>query len=123
MNTESDPQAAMQKSATMDTDLTEFGWSQCREKQELAQKLDFDIVLISPLRRTLETAHCIFKKHPNFQQIRFVLAPLAREIVDIPANITETIAEFAPLFPNGLDTSNFDGYGNRERWVLEHMSA
>ena len=112
----------MRGKGTFDTELTEFGWIQCQEKQELAKLLDFEIVLVSPLIRTLQTAHCIFKAHPNFKNIRFILTPLAREIVDIPASLAETIARFEPLFPN-FDTSNFDGYRNPERWVLEHLSA
>jgi hypothetical protein len=50
----------------------------------------------------------MFKSHPNFESIRFVLEPLARERIsgsgDIPSEINAVVEEFDHLFPNGLDT-------------------
>ena len=39
---------------------------QCNEVSLVIDELHVGIVLISPMRRALETAYHIFKKHPNF---------------------------------------------------------
>ena len=36
-------------------------------------------VFVSPLRRCLETAYFIFKRHPDFEKINFVIEPLLME--------------------------------------------
>ena len=36
-------------------------------------------VFVSPLRRALETAYYLFKNHPNFLNIIFILDPDIRE--------------------------------------------
>jgi hypothetical protein len=50
----------------------------------------------------------MFKNHPDFKNIKFVLAPNAREeilgIADIPLPIGEVLKQMGNLFPN-LDTS------------------
>jgi broad specificity phosphatase PhoE len=88
----------------IDTPLTELGIQQCSDKQAIANELDFEIVLISPMRRTIQTAYYMFKEHPNFDSIRFILVPNAHEtlcaISDLPeANILSRILEFSHYFP------------------------
>jgi len=69
------------------------------------------VVLVSPLRRTIATAYYVFKEHPNFKNMKFILAPLAREALlgagDIPSDIDEVIKRYSNWFPSGLDTSEF----------------
>ena len=59
------------------------------------------------MRRTIETAFYVFKEHPNFIDIKFILAPSARELIggagDIAIDIAEVIKTYSPLFPQGLD--------------------
>ena len=95
----------------IDAVLSPEGHTQCAAKQELAAQIDFGVIYLSPLRRSLMTAHCMFKTHPNFSNIKFVLAPLARETLifagDVPSDLNSVLEEFSPLFPSGLDTSAF----------------
>jgi broad specificity phosphatase PhoE len=94
----------------------------------LAGQLDFKIVLVSPLRRAIQSAYFIFKEHPHFAQIRFVLAPLARERLsgagEIPLDLTDVLQEFNSLFPSGLDTSLFREWkGDINNWYLDGLDS
>ena len=37
------------------------------------------VILVSPLRRSLQTAYLIFKDHPNFKDILVIVDPHLRE--------------------------------------------
>ena len=79
----------------IDAELSDEGIKQCVAQQNLANQLDIPVVLVSPLRRTITTAYYIFKEHPNFGKMKFVLAPLAREALlgagDIPLNLDDVV--------------------------------
>ena len=66
-------------------------------------------VYVSPLRRAVESAYYLFKNHPNFENIRFILTPQLREILMeplcIPIDIAQLIKNYGPLFPRSLDYS------------------
>ena len=49
-----------------DGPITKNGVKQCEETSKITDELNVETVLISPLRRALETAYNVFKKHPNF---------------------------------------------------------
>ncbi len=53
----------------IDPKLTEVGRQEAIEKQALANQLDFSLIYVSPMRRTIETAYLIFKEHPKFHEI------------------------------------------------------
>jgi hypothetical protein len=62
------------------------------------------------MRRTIQTAYNMFREHPNFDQIRFILIPNAHEtlsaISDLPeGNILDRVSNYSIKFPSGLDTS------------------
>ena len=61
------------------------------------------VILVSPLKRALETAYLIFKDHLNFKNIKVIVDPNLREILknswDIPNSIHDTVAHFKKLFP------------------------
>lgn len=59
--------------ALIDSPLSDLGLSQCQNKSYLLPGLK--LVLVSPLVRTLETAYHLFKDHPNFQEIKFLMVP------------------------------------------------
>ena len=63
----------------IDAGLTSKGIEEAVEKQNYANQIDFTLVYVSPMRRTIQTAYFLFKEHPAFDKIKFVLAPLARE--------------------------------------------
>ena len=51
----------------LDAELSELGIKQATEQAELASILsEFTTVLVSPMRRTLETAHLLFKNTSYF---------------------------------------------------------
>jgi hypothetical protein len=41
--------------------------------------MDFTKIVVSPLRRTMETAYYVFKDHPNFKKMKIVVEPIIRE--------------------------------------------
>ena len=50
-----------------------------------------DVVFVSPMDGTCQTAYEVFKNHPNFENIKFVLVPDLKEHLkctcDIPGSI------------------------------------
>ena len=60
------------------------------------------------MRRAIQTAYYVFKIHPDFDKINFVICPYIRELLgttcDIPSKTIDVLEELSPLFPN-LDTS------------------
>ena len=93
----------------LDATLSEEGISQCKAVNsfEIIPKLTH--VIVSPLNRALMTAYMLFKEHPNFGNIRFIVDPDVKEhlnaVCDVPRPIDETLEEFNQLFPQGLDMS------------------
>ena len=74
------------------------------------------------------TAYLLFKGHPNFDNIRFILDPDVKEHLhtacDVPRPIDETLEQFNKLIPQGLDMSWMESIlkkteGNRNLWYLE----
>jgi len=59
-----------------------------------ASQIDFRVVYVSPLRRTMETAYWVFKDHPNFKgkKMKFVLHPMLRELCTVSCDIPLTNA-------------------------------
>lgn len=107
-----------------DSHLSELGISQATEAQEVTDQLKIHTVFVSPLRRTLETAYHIFKTHPNFKMIKFIVVPNLREsmntISDIPENVDDVKAEFTELIPQ-LDYSLLKQCKNKYYYYIENM--
>ena len=72
--------------------------------------------MISPMRRTLETAYFIFKDHPNFKTMQFIVNPDLREKItitgDVPLNNSELFKVlqevYQPMFQNRLDVTKLE---------------
>lgn len=84
---------------TVDCDITELGVRQAQEAgKELATKLDsIDLVVISPLRRALQTAHHVlnnFPSPPNEVQISKDAAEVMVDPCDIGSSPTRLCQEF-----------------------------
>ena len=82
-------------------------------------------VLISPLRRALQTAHLLFKDHPNFSEIKFIVHPMLREnmhtVCDIPEDFDLVEKEYTNKIPH-LDLSEM--ISNKESlapWYVHHL--
>jgi len=65
----------------IDAELSPEGIQQCQESEtyQYLQEMNFDQVLVSPLRRAMLTAYNLLKDHPDFATIKFVIAPHCRE--------------------------------------------
>ncbi|KAF4636911.1 hypothetical protein G7Y89_g1174 [Cudoniella acicularis] len=71
-----------------DPNLTEFGRSQCKELRESFLYHDeVQIVMASPLRRTIQTAVTSFSPVLSRPEVPFLLVPLAQEISAKPCDV------------------------------------
>lgn len=108
----------------MSIGISEYGIKQCTDSQKIVNELDIHSVLVSPLRRTLMTAYYVYKDHPNFENIKFVLVPSVRESLnitsDIPTHVDEVVKEFQELLPN-LDDSEINKRKDRAHWFLDDL--
>jgi hypothetical protein len=80
------------------------------------------------MRRTIETAHCIFKTHPNFEKIRFVVMPHSRETLtgsgDVSLDLDAKLASYSAMFPTGLDLTYVERLKEEKHfWQLESLSS
>lgn len=94
----------------IDSPLSQLGIEQCKSAARLAAEVEFDTIFVSPLRRAIETTLHIFKDHPNFLNMKFVIHPHIRENImtagDIPGDINKLVERFSLEFPS-LNTSFF----------------
>lgn len=83
-----------------DPGLHEIGIIQAETNQSHVNAINFKVVFVSPLQRTLQTCIHLFKNHPNKKDIRFIVLPVAREVLetsnDIAHHIDEIIEKYAP---------------------------
>lgn len=104
--------------------MTFFGFDQCDKAEEAAKELSIHTIYVSPLRRALQTVHEIFKNHPDFDRINFVLMPKLREHLhssnDIPVNIEEIVEQYKTIFPN-FDTSMVSAYKDPLHYFIEDL--
>ena len=74
----------------LDPELSEDGIEQANKQAEVAKLTEFTTVLVSPLRRALETAYLLFKDTNYFNSLKFVIVPILREqiysVAEIPQN-------------------------------------
>lgn len=104
--------------------LTEIGKAQCRELQEKFPFLqDIEIILSSPLRRTIQSAAYTFAPELEKRQIPIVLVPKAQEISSLACDIGHdaevTISEASKLIANAAplwDASKLDTTLVDESW-------
>jgi broad specificity phosphatase PhoE len=104
--------------------LTDLGKVQCKELQQKFPFLqDVEVILASPLRRTIQTAAYTFAPELEKRQIPMVLVPKAQEISSLACDIghdaevtiseaPKLIADAAPLW----DASNLDTTLVDESW-------
>ena len=91
----------------LDSTLTKTGIKRCKDSEAIKMLPNVELVFESPLKRALETAYFMFKDHPNFKTIKFVVHPHIREPItmpsDLPDDIEQVLKDYKPFFPN-LDT-------------------
>ena len=88
----------------LDSPLNKAGIQQCKESEAIKVLPNLEVVFVSPLRRALETAYFMFKDHPNFKTIQFVVHPHIREPIsmpsDLPDDMEKVVNDYRPFFPN-----------------------
>ncbi len=69
-------------------------------------------VLVSPLRRAIESAYHMFKNHPNNDRLSYILLPTLSERVfastDIPSH--ETLGDIIKEWEGKIDLKIYKGY-------------
>ena len=92
--------------------LTVKGLNQCFELKKKLNKIDFNFILVSPLRRTLETAVNIFDINSTYISLESI-----REFISNPCDYRESIKEISKEY-NFVNFSSFieenDLYNEKE---------
>ena len=102
--------------AFLDCDITEHGISQCITAQSHVQDIKPDIILVSPLFRTLRTCSFVFENHKD---VPVVVEPLLAEAFRSSCDIASETAPKVEKFP----TYNFDAVlESGDFWFIKNES-
>ena len=71
----------------IDSRLCEEGIEQCVVAGRQLAETNIRAIIVSPMRRTLETAYYLFKDHKNFNTMDIVLHPMLREKITIARDV------------------------------------
>ena len=109
----------------LDAVLSEVGVMQASDHAEIADLMPgITTVLVSPLRRALETAYLLFKNTSYFNSLNFVVVPLLREnlhtVCDIPQDFQLTLEEYSEKLPN-LDSSLLLENYDMSDWFVQDL--
>ncbi len=91
--------------------LHEVGILQAESNQEHVNAVNFKVVFVSPLQRTLQTCIHLFKNHPNKSNIHFVVLPIIREVLETSNDIALDIDLIVEKYSSGKEICqgiNFD---------------
>jgi S-ribosylhomocysteine lyase LuxS involved in autoinducer biosynthesis len=77
--------------AMYDPGLHTIGKMQAESNQEHVNSVNYRVVFVSPMQRTLQTCIHLFKNHPNKQDIRFIVLPIIREVLETSNDIAHDI--------------------------------
>ncbi|MHB2208900.1 histidine phosphatase family protein [Methylobacterium sp. CM6257] len=81
-----------------DARLTPRGRAQAREAGERLRQIPFDLAVVSPLTRAIETAAILFGDHPN--RPRVLVEVLHRECQESSCDVGRAASEIAAEFPH-----------------------
>lgn len=109
-----------------DVNLHKIGVLQCESNQEQLNKVNFKTVFVSPMRRTLQTAIHMFKNHPQKKEIKFLVVPIIREVLETACDIALDIEDIMDKYgPNSeqchgleFDFSLMYMYGQPQLWQV-----
>ncbi|KNY23236.1 histidine phosphatase family protein [Methylobacterium sp. ARG-1] len=82
----------------LDARLTPRGQAQAREARERLKDIPFELVVVSPLTRAIETAAILFGEHPS--QPRVLVEVLHRECQESSCDVGRAASEIAAEFPH-----------------------
>ena len=89
----------------IDCGLTEKGKKQCEFLGKTLLEFKIKYVFISPLNRAIDTCYLSLKDHPEFNNFKFIILPLASEIIDSSCDIPCSLIEKKIRYQN---YKNFD---------------
>ena len=96
----------------LDGHLNLTGQKQAEKASENFKNLNIELIYVSPLYRTLESAFLIFKNHPNKNNIKMIVHPLLTEVISSMNNFTDNIEEKRKIYNENseikVDWSIFD---------------
>ena len=61
------------------------------------EEMELACVIVSPLRRTMQTAYYLLKDRPDFANILFIVEPLCREHLHTSGDVPSTQVEATAL--------------------------
>ena len=82
----------------LDARLTPRGQAQAREARERLENLPFELVVVSPLTRAIETTAILFGEHPS--RPRVLVEVLHRECQESSCDVGRAASEIAAEFPH-----------------------
>ena len=114
----------------IDPELHPVGIMQAEAGQTAVIGIDWEVVFVSPMQRTMMTTIHMFKNHPNKANIRFVVLPIVRECMnttnDIAIDCDELMTKFAEGTPATcgivFDFSRMFLYGIPQLWQIFTIS-
>jgi len=99
----------------IDCGLSELGIEQAKQAAEKLKNINVGLVVTSPLRRSMETAHIIFKDHKD--KPRIVVWPIIKEMLLSTCDCSDDINIIKREFPE-MDFSLIDENPHPELWLL-----
>ena len=82
----------------LDARLTELGQAQARAARDKLRTIPFDLVVVSPLTRAIETAAILFGEHPSRPHV--LVEVLHRECQESSCDVGRAASEIAAEFPH-----------------------
>lgn len=82
----------------LDARLTEMGQAQARAARDRLRAIPFELVVVSPLTRAIQTAAILFGDHPT--QPRVLVEVLHRECQESSCDVGRAASEIAAEFPH-----------------------
>lgn len=82
----------------IDPSLHQIGFAEANANQDAVNSVDWRVVFVSPIQRTMQTAVHLFKNHPNVTSIKFVVLPVAREVLKNTCDMAMDYRKLISLF-------------------------
>ena len=100
-----------------------MGIKQCEDHQFEMNAISFKVIFVSPMRRALQTAIHMFKGHPEKLVIKFIVLPIAREVMGWACDIAMSCEEMMKEFGEEQEGISFDftmlsDYAVQQMWQV-----
>lgn len=86
-----------------DPGLHEIGVLQAESNQANVNSINFKVVFVSPMQRALQTCIHLFKNHPNKKNVRFIVLPVVREVLETSNDIAQDIDHIVEKYSAGKE--------------------